>query len=580
MTAEDCIELIQCPSLPQSRHKGLETYERPGSLAFEALLSRIDCNLAITDAEIADIRSKLHDVDSHLLREVGSVDTLHTIARSRGAGLVRSWTLTSCATNDLLAESKHFLSRLQSFALRCDGISTSLFHDGDEAVRFPALERVEYESCGFVGSGDSVLREAGILSGVASIYGVMERDLVDETIRPNRVSCFATPTLVERLSETLAGSLSELTIYCTDSNSDAVTDALVGSERLLEGLKSLCIGFNADDSAIQKLVSSDSLLNLESLTIRSEFVTATVVESIRRAAFAPSLRQLDLSSVELGSDGWDKLATLQCPSLHELRLRDTSGGSRVGCDFSNFPALRSLDISENQLNKQALQSILSVGHKSLEELNVEQTYVSDIAGGIFNRRVEFPKLKSLYLDTVNAESAKMILDEWEFPCLENLAVGLPGDSPGICIANSFAGLKSLSLSGVSDSFMRSISGTEIMPKGLRKLAIRGTLTSSGLKVMVASGALAKLWKLSLSSCPIGDEGARLLASPEALQELVDLEMVLCNLTENGACALASANFAKGLRWLSMDKHLLKPWVTSSVTSDLLKSRLRRLANRL
>lgn len=588
-TLNEILELClqDSPALRQSRHGFLETHEPDGSLAFEALLAFID-RLPYSElhAALELANDRLASIDSHQRREVATIDSLRPLIESPSWPLVRSLTYFGNLPGAPSIETAPSPFSGIVSASFCGGLlGQELIADFSSQTKTPHLRSLDLSGCTLETAAETVLTHSTVFSRLHTFHGLTEQDLESfDAMQLETVSCYATGRLIHLLEERSASSLRQLTLTGSADSLTEVINALCESKTLTKHLESLSLYLDIDDKQLSQLMTCADLSNLRQLTIYSEAITSNSFTALSSAEFARNLTTLNLSFTKIGSRGWKQLGTIPFSSLESLNLQGTGGGNAGAEALSRsdyLTRLQTLNISRNQIGPDGITAIC--GSEILTELK-SLNICNNPLGSAGARAIAFSNrtsaLRHLWINQIGNSGTSALASSPSLQNLESLTIGfLEDNSTGeacVALAESgiLAGLKELSVTGgVSDAGLKSLA-TSTTCRELRRLALSGNVTDEGIEALAHAQQLSGLWHLKLDHCPIGDRGALALANSEILQELIDLQLSFCKLTEQGSRSLAQSNNVRSLRWLSLNRELLQPWLISSGISPLLRARLQ------
>lgn len=588
-TLNEILELClqDSPALRQSRHGFLETHELDGSLAFEALLAFID-RLPYSElhAALELANDRLASIDSHQRREVATIDSLRPLIKSPSWPLVRSLTyLGNLPAAPSIETAQSPFSGIVSASFCGGPLGQELIADFSSQTKTPHLRSLDLSGCTLDTAAETILTRSTVFSRLHTFHGLTEQDLESfDAMQLETVSCHATGRLIHLLEERSASSLRQLTLTGSPDSFTEVINALCESKTLTKHLESLSLYLDIDDKQLSQLMTCADLSNLRQLTIYSEAITSNSVTALSSADFARNLTRLNLSFTKIGSRGWKQLRTIPFSSLESLNLQGT-GGDNAGAEALSrsdyLIGLQTLDISRNQIGSDGISAIcgseILTELKSLSICNNPLGSAGARAIASSNRTIA---LRHLWINQIGNAGTINLASSPNLQNLESLSIGfLEDNSAGdacVALAESglTAGLKALSVTGsISDAGLKSLATSQSCGK-LRRLALCGDVTAEGIEALAHAQQLTGLWHLNLDHCPIGDRGALALANSEILQELIDLQLSFCKLTEHGSRSLAQSNKVRSLRWLSLNRELLQPWLISSVIPPLLRARLQ------
>ncbi|MEZ5941742.1 MAG: hypothetical protein R3C18_10135 [Planctomycetaceae bacterium] len=219
---------------------------------------------------------------------------------------------------------------------------------------------------------------------------------------------------------------------------------------------------------------------------------------------------------------------------------------------------------------------------ALSSLDIQGNPLGRDGGEAFATNTHVNSLRHLWINNIGDAGVVALSTSSSLERLESLALGfLKGElseDAVISLANSnvTANLRSLSLTGaVTDVGVKSIAKST-MTGNLRRLSLSGDISGEGIEALAVSERLSGLWQLKLDLCPIGDRGASAIANSDSLRNLIDLQIAFCKLTENGSRILAQSDNVRSLRWISLNRELIRPWLDSPNTSEVLKARVRAI----
>lgn len=579
--------LQDSPALRQSRHCILETHEPDGSLAFEALLAFID-RLPYSElhAALALTNERLASIDSHQRREVAFTDSLRPLIESPSWPLVRSLTYfgnLSAAPSIETAQSP--FSGIVSASFYGGTLGQELMADFSSQTQTPHLRSLDLSGCTLDTKAETVLAHSTVLSRLNTFHGLIEQDLESsDVLQLETVSCHATGRLIHLLEERSASSLRQLTLSGSPDSLTEVINSLCESRTLTKHLESLSLYLDIDDKQLSQLMTCADLSNLRQLTIYSQSIISNSFTALSSADFVRNLTALNLGFTKIGDRGWKQLGTIPFSSLESLNLQGTGGGN-AGADALSrsdyLTGLQTLDISRNQVGPDGIAAFCgSEILTELKSLNICNNPLGPTGARAIASSNRTSALRHLWINQIGNAGTITLASSPSLRNLESLRIGfLEDNSTGdgcVALAESeiMAGLKALCVTGsISDAGLKSLATSQSCGK-LRRLALCGDVTAEGIEALAHAQQLTGLWHLKLDHCPIGDRGALALTNSEILQELIDLQLSFCKLTEQGSRSLAQSNNVRSLRWLSLNRELLQPWLNSTGISPLLKARLQ------
>lgn len=566
--------------LSSDRHAALETFEPPGNIAFEALQAAVgSLSIKSSDPVHTELKKALLTGPAHLQRDIASPSSIKYLSERPEWRLTRSLTIRDAAGVENLKIADHTLNDIENLAFHGGDLDSDLVVDAILAC--PNLTSLDLSTCSF---GTNFTYPSGEnRKQLKYFYGLGESDLqAAGDLALCGVSCVADEGILTLLSRRTGHSMRDLCItgHAGREGLGNAVDALLSSQPLVKNIERLTILADIDDVMFNRMCQCYDLTSLQHLAIQSSSISGKCVKSLFDAAFTRSLVSLDLSSCNLGRDGWEALAQIPFNMLESLKLNRTRRDENtvLHLDTATYMAqLRHLEIAGNNLGPSSVKALaLGCQMDRLEVLDVRNNEVTDDGARMLSSCSFASTLRELRVNGFSAAGMLSLSSSPSFTSLESLTVGFVNNdelprkqfSPESPLLRS---LRSLSVTGTSiDDVLAEVSENE-MSSNLRRLLISGHVTDSSIAAMTQSEVLSHLWVLGLTRCPLGDKCAQMMAG-SSFSKLNDLRLVLCDFTATGSRLLAGSYLGHQLRWLSMEPSLLVPWLDSNI-SGLLESRI-------
>jgi hypothetical protein len=316
----------------------------------------------------------------------------------------------------------------------------------------------------------------------------------------------------------------------------------------VRGLRRLRIHHGKTGEArVRKLLESKLVAELEELELNQVDITGAALAALARKEL-PRLRRLSLEGNKLDAAGLRHLARAQLPALRELSLETVYlDGTQLGAvaEIPWLPALERLDLGYPSESGDVKLPPLP----ALTRLNIAP---GDDASARLLAGLEAPQLRVLEMIVPRFGPKGMaLLAAADLPSLVELSIakGLdmgerdkPRDerAPALAKGKLLSRLETLQLDelGIGDKGARALAKSPHLSSTLRSLDLDSNpIGDAGVAALAASGKLDSLEHLSLQETRVRAAGMKALARRKQAK-LIKLDLYECKIGDDGLVALA------------------------------------------
>jgi len=341
----------------------------------------------------------------------------------------------------------------------------------------------------------------------------------------------------------------------------------------VQNLQVLSLCDNAPGVEGIEALANTPFQHLKELYLEAAGLDATCMGILVQAPFFPQLKKLDLynnySSGERGirdegviafSEG---LKNTDC-SLEELSFGNcslTDKSAQALAEVDGLSGLTQLDLSTNDIGADGFQAIASSpSFSSLKRLDLQSTRPSEDSLKVLLSSSTLTQLETLNLYDSHVQDAHLLgLEDMEqhLPKLHSLDVSNNQISTKGLIALSQAPqlstIRDLDLgnNAIDDEGLKALLSSPHL-ESLTSLRLNwASITNEGLQALTQSPKLSQLTILSITGCNIDNEGIKMLATSPHMANIEHLFATSTNLNDGCIEDLLNASFAGSLQYLSI-----------------------------